>query len=199
MFLPMASLTEITGNLGTNRAAHLLRRVTFGPTIAQINQFAGYTATEAMNELFKEPAQNPSPPIDPLTAATWVDPRGQVKAGESNSEQAAVGIFIFCAGQVFIEVVGLGFQYVGKVHSPSKTHSEVFRERIDLGFAQDGKNEEDKRKYQDFSHIPASIGYSSAFNIYVINQVNVVLCNKNYFQKRMILNKLINSCLSGNY
>ncbi|KPL09094.1 MAG: hypothetical protein AMS26_23315 [Bacteroides sp. SM23_62] len=40
-----------------------------------------------MNELFKEPAQNPAPPIDPLTAATWVDPLGQQKAGEANSEQ----------------------------------------------------------------------------------------------------------------
>ena len=83
----MASLTEITGNLGTDRAAHLLRRATFGPTIAQINQFAGYTATEAMNALFTEPAQDPAPPIDPQTAATWVDPLGQKKAGESNSEQ----------------------------------------------------------------------------------------------------------------
>jgi uncharacterized protein (DUF1800 family) len=83
----MASLTEITGNLGTDRAAHLLRRATFGPTIAQINQFADYTATEAMNALFQEPAQKPAPPIDPLTAATWVDPQGQRKAGESNSEQ----------------------------------------------------------------------------------------------------------------
>lgn len=83
----MASLTEITGNLGTDRAAHLLRRATFGPTIAQINQFAAYTATEAMNALFTEPAQDPAPPIDPQTAATWVDPLGQKKAGESNSEQ----------------------------------------------------------------------------------------------------------------
>jgi uncharacterized protein (DUF1800 family) len=83
----MASLTEITGTLGTEKAAHLLRRATFGPTIAQINQFAGYTATEAMNELFKEPAQNPAPPVDPLTASTWVDPLGQAKAGDSNSEQ----------------------------------------------------------------------------------------------------------------
>jgi uncharacterized protein (DUF1800 family) len=40
-----------------------------------------------MNALFTEPAQNPAPPIDPLTAATWVDPSGQKKAGESNSEQ----------------------------------------------------------------------------------------------------------------
>ncbi len=87
LIIPMASLTEITGNLGTDRAAHLLRRATFGPTIAQINQFAAYTATEAMNALFTEPAQNPTPPIDPLTAATWVDPLGQRKAGESNSEQ----------------------------------------------------------------------------------------------------------------
>ena len=83
----MASLTEITGNLGTERAAHLLRRATFDLPIAQINQFASYTATEAMDALFTEPAQNPAPPIDPLTAATWVDPLGQRKAGESNAEQ----------------------------------------------------------------------------------------------------------------
>ena len=80
----MAFLTEITGNLGTDRAAHLLRRATFGPTIAQINQFAKYTATEAMNALFTEPAQKPAPPIDPLTASTWVDPLEQKNAGESN-------------------------------------------------------------------------------------------------------------------
>ncbi len=77
----MASLTEITGNLGTDRAAHLLRRATFGPTIAQINQFAGYTATEAMNALFTEPAQNPAPPIDPTDRRNLGGSIGTKKGG----------------------------------------------------------------------------------------------------------------------
>ncbi|HEC43418.1 MAG TPA: DUF1800 family protein [Bacteroides sp.] len=83
----MASITEITGKLGRARAAHLLRRCTFGPTPGQITEFAEYTATEALDLLFQEPLENPSPPIDPLTAKTWVDPAGQSKAGTSNSEQ----------------------------------------------------------------------------------------------------------------
>lgn len=83
----MPSLTEITGTLGRSRAAHLLRRCTFGPTPGQIEEFAGYTATEALEKLFEEPAENPAPPIDPLTGSTWVDPEGQSKAGGSNSEQ----------------------------------------------------------------------------------------------------------------
>lgn len=58
-------------------------------------------------------------------------------------EQTAVSIFVFCPGQVFIQVVGLGFKDVGKVDAPSKTHTEIFQERIDL--ARDhtvGKEEE---------------------------------------------------------
>jgi len=83
----MASITEITGKLGSAKAAHLLRRCTFGPSMVQIAEFADYTPDEALAILFQEPADNPAPPIDPLTAATWVDPAGQAKAGDSNSEQ----------------------------------------------------------------------------------------------------------------
>lgn len=86
----MASLNEITGVLGRARAAHLLRRATFGPTISEINQFSGLTATEALNLLLDDSAENPLPPIDPLTSLTWVDPTGvdgPPKAGEVNSEQ----------------------------------------------------------------------------------------------------------------
>ena len=86
----MASLNEITGVLGRTHAAHLLRRATFGPTIPEIDQFSGYTATEAMNFLLDDSAENPLPPIDPVTGLTWVDPTGvdgPAKAGDGNSEQ----------------------------------------------------------------------------------------------------------------
>ncbi len=85
----MASLTEISGVLGRKRAAHLLRRATFGPTIPQIDQFAALTAPQAMTLLLDDTAENPLPPIDLLTGSTWVDPApgGQSHAGDSNSEQ----------------------------------------------------------------------------------------------------------------
>jgi len=86
----MASLNEISGTLGRSRAAHLLRRTTFGPTISEIDQFAGLTATAAMNLLLDDSAADPSPPLDTATGATWVDPTGMTGpafAGDSNSEQ----------------------------------------------------------------------------------------------------------------
>ena len=68
----MASLTEITGELGRKRAAHLLRRATFGPTIPEIDQFAALTATQALALLLDDTAVNPLPPIDLLTGSTWL-------------------------------------------------------------------------------------------------------------------------------
>jgi len=85
---PMASLTEITGVLGRRRAAHLLRRATYGPTIPEISQFAALTASQAMTLLLDDSAGDPLPPIDPLTGSTWVDPSSPstARAGEGNSE-----------------------------------------------------------------------------------------------------------------
>jgi len=86
----MASLTQITGVLGRKRAAHLLRRATFGPTIPEIDQFAALTAAQAMTLLLDDTAENPLPPIDLQTGSTWVDPtgvEGPPRAGEANSEQ----------------------------------------------------------------------------------------------------------------
>lgn len=87
---PMASLNEINGVLGRARAAHLLRRATFGPSIPEINQFSALTATEAVNLLLDDSADDPLPPIDPVTGSTWVDPTGvdgPRHAGDGNSEQ----------------------------------------------------------------------------------------------------------------
>lgn len=67
----MASLAPRSGLLGRRLAAHLLRRATFGPTRAEIDDFAGRTADEAVNILMNYPAVPPEP-VDPQTGLTWV-------------------------------------------------------------------------------------------------------------------------------
>jgi len=65
-------LTEYTGTLGLNRAAHLLRRATFGPTKQQIEEFASLTPQQATTLLFNQPLPEPTLPIDPDTGLEWV-------------------------------------------------------------------------------------------------------------------------------
>ncbi|MCK5700995.1 MAG: DUF1800 family protein, partial [Cyclobacteriaceae bacterium] len=60
------------GVLGPTRAAHLLRRVTFGPTIEQINQFATLTAQEAIILLFDDQVPDPKLPVNPETGQDWL-------------------------------------------------------------------------------------------------------------------------------
>lgn len=67
----MASLLPKTGVMGENLAAHLLRRLTFGPTKPEILDFAGKTFSEAVDQLLQIPPV-PSPPLDPQTGSTWV-------------------------------------------------------------------------------------------------------------------------------
>jgi uncharacterized protein (DUF1800 family) len=65
-------LAEFTGTLGVKRAAHLLRRATFGATKSQIDSFAVLTPAQAMQELFHQTLPDPILPIDPLTGTEWV-------------------------------------------------------------------------------------------------------------------------------
>lgn len=69
----MASLTPITGPLGKQRAAHLLRRATMGPTLQDISTFSSYTSQAAFTALLQN---DPSPafPIDPNTGNDWIYP-----------------------------------------------------------------------------------------------------------------------------
>ncbi len=66
------ALTAFQGLLGPTRAAHLLRRASFGPTISQINQFAAITGTEAINLLFDDQIPDPMLPINPETGQDWL-------------------------------------------------------------------------------------------------------------------------------
>jgi uncharacterized protein (DUF1800 family) len=68
----MPDISAHTGVLGTRLAAHLLRRATFGPTKAQILDFATKTPQQAVAALTTFNAIT-NKPIDPLTNATWVD------------------------------------------------------------------------------------------------------------------------------
>jgi len=67
----MASLTPITGQLGSKNAAHFLRRTTFGATRTQIDDFATKTVTEALADIML-PLTVPDPPVDPKTGENWL-------------------------------------------------------------------------------------------------------------------------------
>ena len=84
----MASLDPVTGTLGSARAAHLLRRATFGFNKSTRQQFAGLTAQAAVDQLFLPPAAA-TPPLDPLTSPlhTWI---GQTPVSEQNDLQAVL-------------------------------------------------------------------------------------------------------------
>jgi uncharacterized protein (DUF1800 family) len=65
-------LPLFAGALGTKRAAHLLRRASFGSTKEQIDSFATLTADQAVAQLFLQPLPAPVLPIDPKTGADWL-------------------------------------------------------------------------------------------------------------------------------
>jgi uncharacterized protein (DUF1800 family) len=65
-------LPEYSGTLGMKRAAHLLRRATFGATKQQIDAFAALTPAQAITALYRQPLPDPVLPIDPETGQEWV-------------------------------------------------------------------------------------------------------------------------------
>jgi uncharacterized protein (DUF1800 family) len=65
------ALPELSGTLGLKRAAHLLRRATFGATPQQMNAFAALTPSEAIQQLFRQNLPDPVLPADPATMQEW--------------------------------------------------------------------------------------------------------------------------------
>ncbi len=64
-------LVNMTGNLDRKKAAHLLRRTTFGPSRALIENFTNRSIGDAINLLFQNTPE-PEPPIDPADGVTWI-------------------------------------------------------------------------------------------------------------------------------
>ena len=77
------ALSQQTGLLDRKRAAHLLRRITFGPNKSEIDFFANYTVPDALNNLFQYTSK-PAPPLDLKNNATWVNaPSTTVNSSDS--------------------------------------------------------------------------------------------------------------------
>lgn len=72
-------LSSFTGQLGPSRAAHLLRRATFGGNAADIASFAQLNAAEAITLLFEEIQEVLDLPINPETGTGWLagEPLGE--------------------------------------------------------------------------------------------------------------------------
>ena len=66
------ALVQFSGILERKRAAHLLRRITYGPNKEEIDTFSALTPAAALNVLFVDTTE-PQPPIDLKTGATWVN------------------------------------------------------------------------------------------------------------------------------
>lgn len=58
--------------LGTKRAAHLLRRATFGATKTQIDTFAALNPQQAISRLFNPSIPDPELPLDPSSGSEWI-------------------------------------------------------------------------------------------------------------------------------
>lgn len=69
----MASLNPISGPLGVQKATHLLRRATMGPTLQQIADFANMNPQTAFQSLIV-PQSEPDLPIDLMSGTDWVFP-----------------------------------------------------------------------------------------------------------------------------
>jgi uncharacterized protein (DUF1800 family) len=88
-------LTPFSGQLGPKRAAHLLRRATFGPTVGQIDTFAGMTAADAVTALFEGILPTPDAPIDPETGTEWaVSGTTDANSGDTDLQEFFKGWFI---------------------------------------------------------------------------------------------------------
>src|SRR4051794_5325818 len=97
-------LTPLSGPLGIQRAAHLLRRATFGPTKDDIDTFKYKTAAEAVLALFGDVASLPTPdaPIDTKTGLSWVE----LQPSEANSNEGNLQNFF--KGWFIAQMIGNG-------------------------------------------------------------------------------------------
>lgn len=95
------ALETLSGTLGKKRAAHLLRRATFGFSKEDIDHFSTLTAETAVHLLFGEGIPDPLLPVDPKTSEEWISH----PASEANSSEADLQRFFkaWVLGQMFAQ------------------------------------------------------------------------------------------------
>jgi uncharacterized protein (DUF1800 family) len=112
-------LPEYNGTLGLKRAAHLLRRATFGATKSQIDQFAALTPAEAITQLFRATLPDPPLPPDLKTGQPWFN----IPESDANSDDNEL--------QTFFKSWFIG-QMMGDGVPPSISLAYAVRERLVL-------------------------------------------------------------------
>ena len=75
-------LTTYSNKLGRERAAHLLRRATFGASRSCIQELARMRPEQALNQLMRR-RKAPKPPVDPKTGRSWLPARKPANSYES--------------------------------------------------------------------------------------------------------------------
>jgi len=97
-------LTPLSGQLGIQRAAHLLRRATFGPTTQDIETFKVKTAAEAVAALFGNASSLPVPdaPIDDKTGLEWME------TGTTDANSNEGDLQNYFKGWFIAQMIGIG-------------------------------------------------------------------------------------------
>lgn len=86
----MPDISAYNSLLGERLAAHLLRRATFGPTKAQIQDAASKTAAQVLSQLLSFSPFS-TQPIDPLTNATWIN---TIPTPATNSDDVELRMYV---------------------------------------------------------------------------------------------------------
>jgi uncharacterized protein (DUF1800 family) len=81
--MPSLIPIDLNSALGVKNAAHLLRRVTFGPTREDIDTFSSYSINQALAVILEEMPEV-DPPVDVRTGESWVSPAPT----QANSEES---------------------------------------------------------------------------------------------------------------
>uniref|UniRef100_UPI00404B4E64 DUF1800 domain-containing protein n=1 Tax=Fulvivirga sp. TaxID=1931237 RepID=UPI00404B4E64 len=76
-------LAPFTGTLGTKKAAHLLRRATFGANKASIDMLAAMTPQQAIPSLFLDNLPGPPLPVDTETGQEWISGVTDANSGDN--------------------------------------------------------------------------------------------------------------------
>lgn len=125
-------LPEFSGTLGLKRAAHLLRRATFGATKQQIDEFSTLTPATAITQLFRQTLPDPVLPINPQTGTEWVTNGNTTDQNDGELQEYFKGWFI---GQMLSAgvnpTVSLAYSAREKIVFFLHTHFTAIQSKID--------------------------------------------------------------------
>lgn len=187
-------LKTFQGILGSSRAAHLLRRATFGPTIPQIDQFSSLTAQEAISLLFDDTPPDPDLPINPETGQDWL--LSGIFGSELSDNQLKENFILWLIGLAIDNSQSINFSVREKIVFFFHTHltteagkvassrSLYFQNELFRQFAFDGNQSLEI----NFKNLLKKISTDNAMLIYLDGSQNVKGSpNENYARELMEL------------